>query len=95
MRKLEIKELGVKSLFKVSVYIMLIPMALIFLIGIVLTIIAAALGMYELLIAGILYSVLPIAAIPFYGAIYMLMGLIYNAFSKRFGGLEMTVEEKD
>jgi cytosine/uracil/thiamine/allantoin permease len=95
MKKLEIKEFGLKSLFKVSIYFLIVPMALIFLIGIVLTIAAAVFGIREMLIVGIIYSFLPLAAIPFYGAIYMLVGLIYNVLAKRFGGLEVNVEEKE
>ncbi|MCX8132135.1 MAG: hypothetical protein N3I35_18810 [Clostridia bacterium] len=95
MKKLEIKEFGLISIFKVSIYIMVIPMALFILIGIIMCIAAILLKSGQFLFIGAVYAILPVVAIPFYGAIYMLIGFIYNTFSKRFGGLEITIQERE
>lgn len=95
MQKLEIKEIGLKSVFKVTAYVMVIPAALFLLVAIIMAIIGAATGENEVLIIGIAYIFFSVLMIPLYGAINILMSLIYNAFSKKFGGLELTVKQID
>lgn len=86
MKKVEIIKLDIKSVFKVTIYFMIIPMLIFFLIGIISIIFGVSTGNSEISILGILYLIMPIIIILFYGAIAALMGLIYNIFSKKFGG---------
>lgn len=95
MKKIEIKELGLKSVFKVTMYVMIVPLFLLFLIGAALTVIGALLKQWELLVVGVVYLAFPVFLLPFYGAINTLIGLIYNTLSKKFGGLEVTIDETD
>lgn len=94
MKKIEIKRLGVKSVFKVTLYIMAIPLGLLMLVGLAITLIAVALQRYELLVIGIPYMIMPIFMLGLYGLFGMLNALIYNLGSKYMGGLEVEIEEK-
>ncbi|MBP3965099.1 hypothetical protein [Paenibacillus lignilyticus] len=95
MRKVEIREIGTKSMFKTTIYLMIIPMALMAFIGLMITIIGAATGKGTLLVVGIPYLVIPFFLVFFYGALSMLVALVYSAFAKKFGGLELTLVDKD
>lgn len=94
MKKFEIKELGIVSTFKTAIYIYIIPMLLIFLIGLFATIIGVASSQGAILGVGIAYLVLPIFLLGMYGVISMLIALVYNKLSAKFGGLEVVLSEK-
>ena len=93
MKKLEVKSVGVVSVGKTTVYMMLIPMALFLVIGFFALLIGILIGEAEVAIFGGIYMVIPVIMLAFYGAISMLMGLIYNWLAGRFGGLEITLTE--
>jgi|GEM_PF-3384785 len=93
--KIEIKEIKPVSAFKTILYFSIIPFALIFAIGLLLTVIGAVISGTELLFIGIPYMIMPFFMIGIYGALGMLVSVIYNALSKKFGGLELTVEQKE
>lgn len=95
MKKIEIKEIGAKSAFKATVYLSLIPLAFMSAIGILITIIGLAIGRSAMLAAGIPYIILPIIFLFIYGLIGMLSAYIYSKFAMKFGGLEISIEEKD
>lgn len=94
MEKYEIKSFGLKSIFKVSIYFMTIPMALFSLIGLFMAIIGGITGELRLLFVGIFYIIIFIFMIPFNALIYMLIGAIYNMLAIKFGGLELQIEKK-
>ncbi|WP_338553487.1 hypothetical protein [Paenibacillus sp. KS-LC4] len=94
MKKLEIKGIGAVSAFKATAYMMIIPSVLLFVIGVVMMLIAAATGRSSIFGMGFPFFVMPIFLIVFYGAVNMLNTLLYGMFAKKFGGLELTVEEK-
>jgi len=95
MRKMEIKKVGVVSTFKVTIYLMIIPMILMFLIGVLMAIVGAIARETGLLVGGIIYGLIPVFLLFLYGAISMLVALIYNWLSGKFGGLEIYVKEED
>jgi len=95
MRKIEVKEVKIVSAFKTTVYVSIIPLGFMLVIGILFTIFAALLGETSLLALGIPYIVLPLILLGFYGVFSMLMALVYNLFSKKFGGLEVTISDKE
>ncbi|SFF14651.1 hypothetical protein SAMN04487969_11585 [Paenibacillus algorifonticola] len=94
MKKLEIKGIGTVSAFKATAYMMIIPSALLFLLGIILTMIAVVAQEPTLLALGIPYILMPVFLIGIYGAISMLVALLYGVLAKKFGGLELIVQEK-
>ena len=73
---------------------MIIPIALCLLIGIVLTLVAIIMQAEEALFAGILYIIMSVLMVPFYGLFSMLAGLIYNSCAKKFGGLIIHIEDE-
>lgn len=93
MRKLEIKKIGTGSFVKTTIYFMLIPSAIIFLIGLLATIIAAIFVAKEFLIFGIMYMLMPVFMLVIYGLISALIALVYSGLARKFGGLEIYVEE--
>lgn len=93
MKKLEIKSVGVVSMGKSVVYIMLIPMALLLLIGFFALLIGILISQSEVAIFGGIYMVVPIFILGFYGVVSMLIGLVYNWLAGKFGGLEITLTE--
>lgn len=93
MKKLEVKSVGVVSLGKTTVYLMLIPMVLLLVIGFFALLIGILISQSEVAIFGGIYMVIPIFMLAFYGAISMLIGLIYNWLAGKFGGLEVTLTE--
>lgn len=93
MKKLEIKSVGVVSMGKTVVYIMLIPMALLVLIGFFALLIGILISQSEVAIFGGIYMVVPIFILGFYGVVSMLIGLVYNWLAGKFGGLEITLTE--
>ncbi|ANY66861.1 hypothetical protein BBD42_10580 [Paenibacillus sp. BIHB 4019] len=94
MKKLEIKGIGTVSAFKATAYMMIIPAVLLFLLGIIFTLIGVVAQEPTLLAIGIPYILMPVFLIGIYGAISMLVALLYGVLAKKFGGLELIVEEK-
>jgi putative exporter of polyketide antibiotics len=94
MKKIEIKEIGLKSAFKVTLYVMIIPVAIMFLIGLFMLLIGLATRQWILVGMGIPYMLMPVFLLGVYGALSMLISLLYNKLSGKFGGLELTIEEK-
>lgn len=85
MTKLEIKKLDVKSVFKVVLYFSLIPVLIVF-IGFLIS--GIFIGSLEFI------AIIPILIYPFFlGLIGMVTALIYNWFSKKFGGLRIEVAD--
>lgn len=94
MKKVEIKELGIVSSFKATIYFTIVPCAIIFLLGLFLTIVGASIGRPELLFIGVPYLLMPVFMVAIYGLISMLNSLIYNKLAAKFGGLEVVIAEK-
>ncbi len=94
MKKFEVKKLGVKSLFKATIYFMIIPSALFMLVGLVFLAVGLVSGVTKNIFMGVFFAfIYPLILLGVYGVMNMLMGLIYNAFAVRFGGLEFSAEE--
>jgi ABC-type dipeptide/oligopeptide/nickel transport system permease component len=95
MRNFEIKKISLISAFKVTIYLMIIPLLLFFLIGIGLLIGGAISRTTELILVGGAYSIMPVFMLIMYGVFSMLAALIYNWLAGKFGGLELSVVDKD
>lgn len=95
MKKVEIKKLDLMSVFKVTIYFMIVPFSIFALIGLITLLVGIGLGMFELITVGVIYTVMPIAIIPFYGGMAALTGLIYNLLTKKFGGLKYYIEYEE
>jgi amino acid transporter len=95
MKNLEIKEIGIKSAFKSTLYLTSIPLFLLGIVGILLTIIGVAIGNSALIGAGIPYIFMPILLIFIYGLFAILCALVYSKLAKKFGRLEIKVVDKD
>jgi hypothetical protein len=93
--KIEIKSLGVKSMFKTTLYFASVPLGLMFVIGIFSLIIGVVFGNTELVVSVVPFIVMPFIMIFIYGLAGMLIGVIYNFFAHKFGGLELTVKAED
>jgi uncharacterized membrane protein len=92
---MEIKRIGPRSAFKATLYIASVPLALLMVIGVLLTIVGASIGNTNLLIAGIPYIVMSIFMVFIYGLISMLASLVYNKFAGKYGGLELEVQVEE
>lgn len=92
--KVEIKSVKPASVFKVSLYFMVIP----FLMLSMFSIISILFGLISLesnfVVFGIMYIIVMGVAAAFSGVLYMLFAFVYNALDKRFGGLEIELEEQ-
>lgn len=93
--KIEIKSLGVKSMFKTALYIASIPVGLMFVVGVVALIIGIASGNQSIVVTVIPFIVMPFIMIGLYGLFGMLLGVIYNFFAPKFGGLELTIKTQE
>lgn len=94
VKRVELKKFGVGSVFKVILYMMIIPIALFLIIGLVTTLIGVATQTYEMIGLGIFIGVgYPIIFLLMYGLFGTLMALLYNAFAGKFGGLELTISD--
>jgi hypothetical protein len=93
MKKLEVRSLGIASVGKATVYVMLIPTAIILLIGLFTVFIGLLISEREVAIIGGVYSFISIVMLALYGAISMLCGATYNWLAGKFGGLEITLSE--
>jgi hypothetical protein len=95
MRKLEIKSIEAISAFKSTIYVSIIPLALISILGVLLTVIGMSTGETTLTIIGVTYIFLPLVMIVIYGLFSMLGAFIYSKLAAKFGGLEVTVVDKE
>lgn len=95
MKKVEVKSLGIKSIFKTTIYMTSVPLAFMFVIGFFVLVIGLAMGQSKVALFGLPYMIMPFFMVFIYGLLGMLTGTIYNIFSKKFGGLELTIEEKN
>lgn len=95
MKKLEIKGIGTISALKAVTYITIIPAALLFLIGLAMLLIGIAVGEPGLWGIGLAYTIMPVFIVGMYGVISMVIALLYGVLAKKFGGLELIVEEKN
>lgn len=93
--KVEIKSLGAKSMFKTTLYLMSIPVGIMSIFGIVALIIGIAIGDSGMTLAFLPLIIMSFFMILIFGAISMLVSVIYNFFAKKFGGLELTITTKD
>lgn len=94
MKSYEVIDVNKKSIFKTTIYVMSIPLAIMAAIGIIITIISVLTGNTAMLVFGIPYIVMPVFMLFIYGLLSMLMALVYNKFAKKFGGLELKLVEK-
>jgi urea transporter len=95
MKKIEIKEIGIKNAFKITVYLTCVPLAIMAFIGVIIAIIGAVNGNGTMLAIGIPYTVMPFVMIGVYGLLSMLVALIYNKLSNKYGGLELVINIKN
>lgn len=95
MKKIEIKEIGIKSAFKSTLYIAIVPLGIMAAIGLLMAIIGVAIGQGQLIILGIPYIIMPFFMMGIYGLLSMLTALVYNKFSTKFGGLELVIKEQN
>ncbi len=96
MKKIEIKKVSPGNLFKVMVYFLVLPMAIMLLVGMVVGLIGIVTGnMGIIFMAAFLGLGYPLLFIVIYGVMALLQTLVYNVLASRFGGLEITVDEED
>lgn len=94
MKKVEIKKITVESAFKVTLYLMIVPAIILLLISIGMLVAGIFMQASQLIFLGVVYAISSIFIIGLYGVFSMLIALIYNALAKKFGGLELTVTDK-
>lgn len=95
MKSYEVLELNKKSVFKTILYLMIIPMALIFIIGLGIMVVGILIKEPFAVGLGVPYMIMPIILIFIYGLFSMLVALVYNKLARRFGGLELKLVEKN
>ena len=95
MKKLEVKKIEIIPLMKVAVYILVIPVCLMFIVGLVLLLVGLASSNTILAITGLILGLFyPLLFLAIYIGMGALQGLIYNVLANKFGGLEIKVLEK-
>lgn len=94
MKKVEVKEIKAVSAFKTTVYLVSVPMGILLVIGSLIALVSAMLRSGPGILVGILYMIMPLFMLAIYGALSMLVAIIYNFLANRFGGLELIIEEK-
>ena len=95
MEKFEIKKLGLKSVFKVSIYFLAIPMAFFAFIGLLMVLAGIVMQQSEISMIGVVYVVMFLFIMPFSAGMYVVIAAFYNLLASKFGGLELTLEPKD
>lgn len=95
MKKIEVRELGISSLVKVTLYFSIIPIALMIIVGVLAFIAGLISGERAAIVFGMLYLAMPIAVVIIYGVTMAIGGVLYNAFSSKFGGLEIFIKDKE
>jgi len=94
MRRLEIKNLIPGSVFKTFIYLMLLPSAILILVGLIMLLVGIFTKNIEIAIIAVVIAIIyPVILIGIYGGLAALQALIYNLCAKKFGGLKMLVEE--
>jgi len=91
MKKFEVKKIGVKSMFKVTLYMMVIPAIFMLIAGIVILSFSSLDSGFRTV--GIIYLLFPILIVAIYGPLAMLMAWIYNVLAKKFGGLKLELSK--
>jgi len=94
MKRIEIVGIGKKSVFKTTIYLMIVPLSILFVIGFIMTIVSIVSTQPDMLIIGIPYMIMPVFMLIIYGLLSMLVALVYNKLASRFGGLELNIKEK-
>ena len=94
MRNIEITNISKKSIFKTTIYLLSIPLALMMVVGLITIIVSIMIGEPQGLIFGIPYLIMPVVIILIYALMSMLVALVYNMLAKRFGGLVLTIETR-
>lgn len=95
MKKVKIKEVGVKSAFKTTIYITSIPLAIMMIVGVFATIIGVASRQEPVTAMMLPFIIMPFFMVLLYGLIGMLVALVYNKLSSKFGGLELNIIENN
>lgn len=95
MKKYEVKRIGPLSFFKTFLYILLIPLTLYLLLGLIILITGFATGDDALISGGLNYLLNTLIIVFLCGLVSVIVPNIYNIFAKYFGGLQLTLEEKD
>lgn len=95
MKKIEVRSLGVKSLFKTTIYIMIIPAIIMLFFGIIMLVMSLFIDDFEIKFLAYTYLLLPIVVTVIYGLISMLIAVVYNGLSKNFGGLVISINDKN
>ncbi len=92
MKRVEIKNIDAKSIFKVTIYVMIIPMVILMILGLIM--LSLSNEDPALKIVGIIYLVgMPVFTVVIYGPLSMLTAWIYNKLSSKFGGLEILLSD--
>lgn len=95
MKKIEVRNLGVKSTFKTTIFMMIVPACLILFFGIIMLAVSFFIDDIEIKILAYTYLLLPVVMTVIYGLISMLTALIYNSLAKKFGGLVLSIDDKE
>lgn len=95
MKRVEIRELGISSLVKVTLYFSIIPIALMIIVGVLAFIVGIISGERAAIVFGMLYLAMPIAIIAIYAITTAIGGVLFNALSSKFGGLEVYIKDKE
>ncbi|MEK4209140.1 MULTISPECIES: hypothetical protein [Paenibacillus] len=95
MKDYEVLEINKKSFFKTTIYFMIIPTLLLFIVGLGMVVIGLIINETFMVVMGIPYLIMPVILILIYGLVGMLVALVYNKLAKRFGGLELKIVEKN
>ncbi|MDW7675520.1 MAG: hypothetical protein SCK28_13410 [Bacillota bacterium] len=94
MKKVEVIRFEPKSIFKVIMYMMILPTVILLTIGLIILFLGLFTANTELLIVGAMMIIgYPLVLLIFQGLIGMLAAFIYNKFAERFGGLELQLNE--
>ncbi|RPF54160.1 hypothetical protein [Aquisalibacillus elongatus] len=92
MNQVEVKRVGVKSVFKVLVYLLSLPLSIFFVVGIVASVIGMSTSQLDWVATFGPFIIMPFFFIAFYGLLSMLIAAVYNFLAKRFGGLKLQVQ---
>ncbi|MBH5316848.1 hypothetical protein I6N90_03360 [Paenibacillus sp. GSMTC-2017] len=93
--KMEVKAFGIFSVFKTVLYFLILPAGFMAVLGLIALVVGFAIGEHTVTVMAIPYIIMPIFMMILYPVFGMLNGLIYNGFSKKFGGLEVTLVAKE
>ena len=95
MKSIEIKKMNPGSVFKIVIYLMLLPSAIFILIGFVMFLVGIITKDIQITIIAVVIAILyPAIFIGVYGGLGALQALIYNLCARKFGGLKLSVDEE-